>query len=79
MRLSRTFVGSNDLSVSAAEATLNWGARFHLASWCWPGDPGTHYAHPSDDVCLVDMGRQGVGKGAADSADPGDEHLVQGH
>jgi hypothetical protein len=49
-------------SVSPQLKAHSTGASFHLASCCWPGDPGTHYAHPSHDVCVVDSGDRKWGK-----------------
>lgn len=44
MRLSRTFVGSNDLSVSAAEVTVNQDQFSSGQLCCLPEDLGTHHA-----------------------------------
>lgn len=67
MRLSRTFVGSDDLSVSPAEAALD---RDQFPIWpsllAW--GPRDTLRHPCDDACMVDHRRQGVGTGTADSA-----------
>lgn len=44
MRLSRTSVGSHDLTVSVAEAALDQDQFSSGQLRCWPRGPGTHHA-----------------------------------